>query len=174
MMIISIHAPVKGATWASRPASVSRCYHFNPRTREGCDPLHMMPISFAIDISIHAPVKGATIFPCRLSHFVKHFNPRTREGCDTLLFHNREISIFNFNPRTREGCDVQRSLLDNYLYDISIHAPVKGATTSDLELTPSDHHFNPRTREGCDIPQRNSRATNSTISIHAPVKGATS
>ena len=34
---ISIHAPVKGATWQAgsfpRPSA-----YFNPRTREGCDP----------------------------------------------------------------------------------------------------------------------------------------
>ena len=34
---ISIHAPVKGAT-ADIPASPSVYRHFNPRTREGCDP----------------------------------------------------------------------------------------------------------------------------------------
>ena len=36
--------------------------------------------------------------------------------------------------------------------DISIHAPVKGATpcsTRTLDIWP--HYFNPRTREGCDL-----------------------
>ena len=33
---------------------------------------------------------------------------------------------------------------------ISIHAPVKGATTSGPSNTKSSNDFNPRTREGCD------------------------
>ena len=57
-IIISIHAPVKGATWVSL---VCQCipYNFNPRTREGCD-------------------RNAWY-----NKYVKwNFNPRTREGCD--------------------------------------------------------------------------------------------
>ena len=34
--------------------------HFNPRTREGCDPVNKRPSFKAMQISIHAPVKGAT------------------------------------------------------------------------------------------------------------------
>ena len=57
----------------------------------------------------------------------------------------------NFNPRTREGCDLQiRSIFLKYL-NISIHAPVKGATFKALGA----YHAG-------DL-----------ISIHAPVKGAT-
>ena len=35
--LISIHAPVKGATRHARKAEHDAVY-FNPRTREGCDP----------------------------------------------------------------------------------------------------------------------------------------
>ena len=56
----------------------------------------------------------------------------------------------NFNPRTREGCDNGTSLTIYIVADISIHAPVKGAT-SFQRLT----------------------AAFIGISIHAPVKGAT-
>ena len=34
--------------------------------------------------------------------------------------------------------------------NISIHAPVKGATTGRRRAASPDRHFNPRTREGCD------------------------
>ena len=34
-----------------------------------------------------------------------------------------------FNPRTREGCDLLGMLKEKELPEISIHAPVKGATT---------------------------------------------
>ena len=56
--VISIHAPVKGATQAPRNAGGAST-NFNPRSREGSDSV----ISCAPDtpeISIHAPVKGAT------------------------------------------------------------------------------------------------------------------
>ena len=56
---------------------------------------------------------------------------------------------------------------------ISIHAPVKGATS----LIPISQvgvvYFNPRTREGCDIIIFSKVIEKVSISIHAPVKGAT-
>ena len=57
--VISIHAPVKGATiWT------------------------LLDMPATGEISIHAPVKGATrivVPPCSRPSY---FNPRTREGCD--------------------------------------------------------------------------------------------
>ena len=55
---VSIHAPVKGATFYFTFYDTSS-NGFNPRTREGCD-----QITFIVII------------------IVKSFNPRTREGCD--------------------------------------------------------------------------------------------
>ena len=57
--------------------------------------------------------------------------------------------------------------------DISIHAPVKGATFIVLALFPVILYFNPRTREGCDLPGNSLYTLRPAISIHAPVKGAT-
>ena len=57
---ISIHAPVKGATFARAIARGVTDY-----------------------ISIHAPVKGATLPGTLLGMSAFYFNPRTREGCDT-------------------------------------------------------------------------------------------
>ncbi len=56
--VISIHAPVKGAT---RHAGRRCCRtgYFNPRSREGSDG-YMTGITQNVGISIHAPVKGAT------------------------------------------------------------------------------------------------------------------
>jgi len=123
------------------------------------------------------------------------FNPRTREGCDDetgkQLFsksgefqstHPRRVRLHlirirsgsgHFNPRTREGCDHVLLELVAHLFEISIHAPAKGATLLaeifriDPEVFQSTHprrvrrpanssrtsgssNFNPRTREGCD------------------------
>ena len=58
--------------------------------------------------------------------------------------------ILNFNPRTREGCDLRRAYMAVFHGDISIHAPVKGATLAVGVSLSAFSYFNPRTREGCD------------------------
>ena len=58
--VISIHAPVKGATLSALMQPVLVTLHFNPRSREGSDVLSHIR-SGLTDISIHAPVKGATV-----------------------------------------------------------------------------------------------------------------
>ena len=58
--MISIHAPVKGAT----------------RIRDVVGLINI--------ISIHAPVKGATDDMSYNSVRQSNFNPRTREGCDVV------------------------------------------------------------------------------------------
>ena len=55
----------------------------------------------------------------------------------------------SFNPRTRTGCDLSR-LADFYSAQVSIHAPARGATASDLGQGLPLLCFNPRTRTGCD------------------------
>ena len=54
---------------------------------------------------------------------------------------------------------------------VSIHAPVKGATRNYLNC-PTLGCFNSRTRKGCDV-FRTERVVGVIVSIHAPVKGAT-
>ena len=127
LSVISIHAPVKGATLSDNfkrptdgnfnPRTREGCddmkesslkwawANFNPRTREGCDGKTMSCAPFR-PISIHAPVKGAT-FRCRSCNPSNcYFNPRTREGCD-FVHDDADARFFfeHFNPRTREGCD---------------------------------------------------------------------
>ena len=59
-VVISIHAPVKGATCAVFPSFETIIIYFNPRTREGCDAVvGILHYEHGV-ISIHAPVKGAT------------------------------------------------------------------------------------------------------------------
>ena len=102
-----------------------------------------------LSISIHAPVKGATDSADAGGQHHRNFNPRTREGCD--LGHLIKVCFpRNFNPRTREGCDQAMHTPFIPGYNISIHAPVKGATKQYRRL----------------LRKRG-------ISIHAPVKGAT-
>ena len=55
------------------------------------------------------------------------FNPRSREGSD-LSAPLYAFMPMDFNPRSREGSDDQQWELRRFA-QISIHAPVKGATT---------------------------------------------
>ena len=142
---ISIHAPAKGATRA------------------------LFRVFMPLVISIHAPAKGATLkrkFIRGLSEFQSTLPRRERHvhiaraGAErtfqsTLPRRERRRERVNrytiryFNPRSREGSDeYQRGRLRQY--EISIHAPAKGATSTTLlyVLDPA-------------------------ISIHAPAKGAT-
>ena len=80
---------------------------------------------------------------------MRHFNPRTREGCDKIYFFV-PLRANNFNPRTREGCDQGPAAQELDDSQISIHAPVKGATIAFTMVRPIFFYFNPRTREGCD------------------------
>ena len=54
------------------------------------------------------------------------FNPRSREGSD-LNQTSTTYGATNFNPRSREGSDIESGGLGKG-NEISIHAPVKGAT----------------------------------------------
>ena len=131
---ISIHAPVKGATF-NFSATKSKLNISIHAPVKGAT--QKMPIAgyCAYFISIHAPVKGATVGWHRLRRIFPNFNPRTREGCDNLQTVILRLYLYHFNPRTREGCDNRRWCASKYPFFISIHAPVKGATrtSSDRE-----------------------------------------
>ena len=123
--IVSIHAPVKGATSSGEKTSSRSCFNprtrkgcdrlfkpilvitisFNPRTRKGCDPSRSSPHSSVHPVSIHAPVKGATRSRLPPVPADRRFNPRTRKGCDFDIQVNLERMTACFNPRTRKGCD---------------------------------------------------------------------
>ena len=68
---ISIHAPVKGATFA-KSLSVRLCRHFNPRSREGSD---------------NRTDRAAANKP--------DFNPRSREGSDPYML-TQETGLITF------------------------------------------------------------------------------
>ena len=55
----------------------------------------------------------------------------------------------SFNSRTREGCDATGDACRRR-YDVSIHAPGRGATVSSSGCRYQRRGFNSRTREGCD------------------------
>ena len=73
----------------------------------------------------------------------------TRPRGARLETRNTHSIIFCFNPRAREGRD---RCADNILPPraVSIHAPARGATTSDYKVALVGGSFNPRAREGRD------------------------
>ncbi len=187
--MISIHAPAKGATLRRMLRSLP--LHFNPRSREGSDcadtdPWAMLkqisihaPAKGATKtggytpekrrISIHAPAKGATLYP-RLIYIYSQFQSTLPRRERRLLFLPPPVS-HDFNPRSREGSD---TLIDGQVkaFEISIHAPAKGATLFAAYCFFFFRNFNPRSREGSDDGKGYFRPAED-ISIHAPAKGAT-
>ena len=77
---ISIHAPAKGAT-VNKLCEMIRLTDFNPRSREGSDVGSPQGNRYT-RISIHAPAKGATQEHHRRWNAWLDFNPRSREGSD--------------------------------------------------------------------------------------------
>ena len=146
MLLVSIHAPTRGATICNR-------FYY-----------------WTVPVSIHAPTRGAT---CRWKNRKCYwsFNPRTHEGCDYKI--QQIISrIWSFNPRTHEGCDVSlfytapkrivfqsthprgvrpTETITQVLFSVSIHAPTRGATDIAAAMKAAPKRFNPRTHEGCDL-----------------------
>ena len=99
---VSIHAPVKGATW---PPTLCRCPQAVSIHAPVKDATLVLPVlAHGLVVSIHAPVKGATTCPSSPTTPTPRFNPRAREGRD----HDAVVA---------DAHDV-----------VSIHAPVKGAT----------------------------------------------
>ena len=152
--MISIHAPMKGATSSSRPRMMrtAKFQSTHPwRVRL------IAKISNLLEqlISIHAPMKGATaqkllymlqtiqfqsthpwrVRPCfgstgrNLTVFQSTHPWRVRPALSRSPLH----STLDFNPRTHEGCD-----------------------TALLVVPFLCSYFNPRTHEGCDSLQINS------------------
>ena len=120
-------------------------------------------------ISIHAPTRGATVYQVlyyldtkfqstlpqgeRRCYFqfplrFRHFNPRSHKGSDGLFTKPYAIQI-NFNPRSHKGSD-NKTAPQQPFPAISIHAPTRGATVTEIA-------------DGQDVH----------ISIHAPTRGAT-
>ena len=76
-----------------------------------------------------------------------------------------------FNPRTREGCDKVEGDVRHHT-DVSIHAPVKGATRAVPALVSTHVVSIHAPVKGATVSAAYFYILNS-VSIHAPVKGAT-
>ena len=147
-MSVSIHAPTRGATidnglvlLAVIPVSIHAPTRGATRLQDDEEALSRM-FQSTHPHGVRLPVLG------RMRRVTKRFNPRTHTGCDLRLALNADVPN-SFNPRTHTGCDDAEKFQD-WVCDVSIHAPTRGATLCVTWLIPS-RSFNPRTHTGCDF-----------------------
>ena len=168
-MIISIHAPPRGATLGIRPKILFSKISIHAPPRGATQPTNALASS--VSISIHAPPRGATLrvsshdaicsfqftplregrrlFPSSPRSREDYFNSRPSARGDSLTrFFSKLPIYFNSRPSAR-GDGVLQITTPNSI--ISIHAPPRGATANPL-LPPMRLQI---------------------ISIHAPPRGAT-
>ena len=168
IIVVSIHAPTRGATTKN------------------------IPPGYNTYVSIHAPTRGATRFTASHSNG-NRFNPRTHEGCDIARNNLLTKDWVSIHAPTRGATTWERKFNERWA-NVSIHAPTRGATRPRLRTHQGDRRFNPRTHEGCDLRRRwawchrhrfNPRThegcdtaytanhMQAYVSIHAPTRGAT-
>ena len=78
-----------------------------------------------------------------------YFNPRSREGSDGFTDYIQRI-VKAFQSTLPRGERQESSSYPSISFDISIHAPARGATWNRSFLYHAKTHFNPRSREGSD------------------------
>ena len=144
-IIVSIHAPIQGATFAYATLILSGI------------------------VSIHAPIQGATR-TARSSYRRKWFQSthpyRVRQEQPEVPTDEN-----GFNPRTHTGCDQQEEQVQAQI-KVSIHAPIQGAT---LHLSVVAHHLCVSIHAPIQGATRYATHVLNplTVSIHAPIQGAT-
>ena len=82
MALVSIHAPVKGATPLTELLKLVGVVSIHAPVKGAT--IDVTKYDKMRQVSIHAPVKGATIAFRDSKGAFNGFNPRTREGCDTV------------------------------------------------------------------------------------------
>ncbi len=165
---ISIHAPTRGATFTRK--SFSACFLFQSTLPQG----ERLPGSvFIFSIRRFQSTlpqgerheeraqrmntkkfqstlpQGERHFMLFFNHLKFDFNPRSHKGSDASTSVSKSALRY-FNPRSHKGSDDENIDYDGIKNNISIHAPTRGATTSDV----------------C-------KRFIQLISIHAPTRGAT-
>ena len=144
---------------------------FYPRTPAGCDPNGTFSHLLKKFLSTH-PCGVRPLMQLLITISISHFYPRTPAGCDIPLpyFLRSRFIFLSTHP-----CGVRRfgSLEHQTAFEISIHAPLRGATNYQVSPFKSPLNFYPRTPAGCDIYVDKSTGEQKVISIHAPLRGAT-
>ena len=196
--VVSIHAPLRGATSVACCTDPVRSVsiHAPLRGATSTDGVQMGQ-TCRIRVSIHAPLRGATscsnnsgwqqkfqsTLPCGVRQLqasvpmlIQRFNPRSLAGSDEVT-DDSEHHVNGLGFQSTLPCGERRPRVLREPDDglVSIHAPLRGATFRHPSLTRVHPRFNPRSLAGSDA---NSGRIASNIevgvSIHAPLRGATS
>ena len=188
--LISIHAPARGATKQQKAGCVCLQFqstlprgerpqfslsqkvkeYFNPRSREGSDwyeiPAQTLSTQFQSTLP-RGERRSCVVSPSGFWNF----NPRSREGSDDMHA-ALDYELEHFNPRSREGSDT-RQPKNGLLILISIHAPARGATSTEAFRNPLRVLFQSTLPRGERLKQIEKELLAMVISIHAPARGAT-
>ena len=125
------------------------CRCFNPRTLTGCDTGRVLCGLFPFLFQSTHP-HGVRRWRAMRNCVMHMFQSTHPHGVRLVLYGPATGIAWRFNPRTLTGCDVAIKAGDNVIWNVSIHAPSRGATG----IVIAAHR------------QRN-------VSIHAPSRGAT-
>ena len=125
-LMISIHAPAKGATLMPLFTKRGRL-NFNPRSREGSDQAGVTKKFYDYLFQSTLPRRERQARGCSAPLRQGYFNPRSREGSDGEYYvYSDSASVFQSTLPRRERLAISvSSIVSNA---ISIHAPAKGAT----------------------------------------------
>mgnify|MGYP006943061922 CR=1 FL=1 len=121
-------------------------------------------------VSIHAPARGATVGDAGSVADRLGFNPRARAGRDSMARPAGSVPD-GFNPRARAGRDAPNGCW-NWIGNVSIHAPARGATVQD-NIDDREHKFQSTRPRGARPAIVSDRLRLEFVSIHAPARGAT-
>ena len=192
-LIVSIHAPTRGAT-SEVPPGCGRVAGFQSTRPRGARLAKISQSVLPREVSIHAPTRGATLTGEAALAMRKSFNPRAHEGRDSSKWiTGLPLSVFQ-STRPR-GARPAVSLCGGSARMVSIHAPTRGATrclpdpsSPSPGFNPRAHEgrdsrcspgaggrvcFNPRAHEGRDPREGFRDRQRADVSIHAPTRGAT-
>ena len=148
-----------------------RPQNFNPRSREGSDGLLRNPLVQVSEFQSTLPRRERRRREGVHDGSYMHFNPRSREGSDQscLVHHFRNRTFQSTLPRRERRF---KMYLHKYPYNISIHAPAKGATLILHYVILFDGFQSTLPRRERPLVDAVDVSTYD-ISIHAPAKGAT-
>ncbi len=190
LICVSIHAPMRGATW-SKPSRTSLMNVFQSTRPCGARQeavalsvgrghvsihapmrgatVHLVAGQCVQYVSIHAPMRGATKTSVETLKVSPGFNPRAHAGRD-IVMRRSLLHSMSFNPRAHAGRDV--NLVQIFLQLRFQSTRPCGARPSNIIFPSVPNCFNPRAHAGRDANEYNMPSA-VMVSIHAPMRGAT-
>ena len=146
--LVSIHAPARGATIRDRRIAVDDLVSIHAPARGATPVRRDHPAGQGV--SIHAPARGATCSWAARRRPSTCFNPRAREGRDPVTAMPKIGEYKAFQSTRPRGARHRIRVHHAFVGLVSIHAPARGATSTDTSGRRAHGRFNPRAREGRD------------------------